>query len=444
MLTEREGGALRGFKPYMMDHDAARVLANRLGRFRRHWRWILIGTFLSGLAALVISLFLPKTYHATTYVLVSESKIGAATQNSPWQYNLLPTYVTFIDNDELIARAIEHFHLNLPPYALTLQRFRRMRYLDVQIPKSTRLLEIDVEFQDARLASDLANFFAQSAVDFNDQMNAGDTLATQKFLKQRLDQAEAHLAEMEKRRLHVRMQARIEDKEKGISMLLGQKEDVSTQFEKLRIALAESEGRAKPLERALAGEPRILQLKKSVISDPFLKSATEKLGPDAQGGLTASEEVVNATHTDLQRELADANASAAEGRAGLQTAATTLAEIDRQIRRELADFIQSRSEVEKAERDFSLAREAFESASRDYRNASVTVSAKTQDLKQVAPALPPERPTRPSIVLNTLLALLLGLALLSGIALGIESFREMQSQALRFVAEDEPVDVHRS
>jgi len=99
---------------------------------------------------------------------------------------------------------------------------------------------------------------------------------------------------------------------------------------------------------------------------------------------------------------------------------------------------------EMAKLRLTLAREAFEAASRDYRNASVTVSAKTLDLKQLAPALPPDRPVRPRPVFNTLLGLLLSFTLLTGTALTLESLREMQPETSGFIPEDEPVDVHQS
>lgn len=321
----------------MMEYDDDRKLARRIRRLRRHARWILAGTALGGLAALLISLLLPKTYRATTYLLVSTPKVEKEVQNSPgavlvfsnpdWNYGLLKTFVPLIDNDELVRRAIAEFHLDQPPYRLSAQRFRRRGYLEVEIPKATRLLEISVEFPDPALAARLANYLADAAVKVNNEMDAADTLKAQKFYKQRLDTAESDLAEAESRRLRVVERGRIEGKEKHVSILLGRKEQISGAMETLRL---------------------------------------------------------------------------------------------------------------------TLAREAFQAASRDYRNASVTVSAKSQDLKQVAPALVPERPTRPRPLLNTLLGLLLSFTLLTGMALTLESLREMQPETSGFIPEDEPVDVHQS
>lgn len=426
----------------MMEYDDDRKLLRRIGRLRQHARWILIGTALGALTALLISLVLPKIYRATTYVLVSDSKIGPATQAQVWPF-AMPTFVPFVDNDELVAKALKQFHLDLAPYNLTPGKFRRRNYLDVSIPKGTRLLEISVDFPDARLAADLSNFLAQTAVDYNNQMNATDTVATQDFLKQRLDQSSTRMAEAAATRLRAREKARIEDREKELTIRLGQKEQISNQLEQLRLTLAQNQGRATSLQATLREEPRIYQLKKSITSDRFLERASEKMNLDSQGVLSSTEETLNTTHDELRRQFAEAAAASASEQGGIKAASARLGEIDAEISRLLAEITRLRSEIDLADRDYLLAREAFEAASRDYRNASVTVSAKSQDLKQVAPALVPERPTRPRPFLNTLLGLLLSFILLSATALTVESLRELRQESLTFIPEDEPVNVHR-
>ena len=427
----------------MMEYDDDRKLARRIGRLRRHARWILIGTALGALAALLISLVLPKTYRATTYVLVSDSKMATTSQGQMWQF-AMPTFVPFVDNDELVAKALKQFRLDQAPYNLTPELFRRRNYLDVNIPKMTRLLEVTVEFPDARLAAGLANFLAQTAVEYNNQMNASDTEATQSFLKQRLDQSSTRMAEAAATRLQVREKARIEDREKQLTILLSQKELLSNQLDQLRMALAENRDRAKSLEAALANEPRTYQLKKSITADRSLERASEKLNLDSHGLLSTTEETLNTTHDELRRQFAETSASVASAQGGIKAATARLAEIDAEISQSLAVTTRLRNEIDQADGGYTLAREAFETASRDYRNASVTVSAKSQDLKQVAPALVPERPTRPRPLLNTILGLLLTFILLTGTALTVESLRELRQESPSFIPEDEPVNMHRT
>lgn len=424
-----------------MEQDVDQTTSRRLQALRHHRNWILLGTTLCMIAAFVISWISPKIYRATTYILISESKIDV-TPNPAWEYSFLPTYVQFVESDAISLQAIQRFHLDQAPYRLTPHRFLK-RFVDVQIPRNTRLLQIDVEFPDAHLAADLANYIAQSAVGMNAQISAAETLSTQNFLKKQLDQASARLAEAESKSLEIEKRARIEDREKELKILLSQKEQVSNQVEQLHLALMQYAGRAKSIHQSLKTEPATLQLKNSILSDRFLEYAVRKLAPDNKSLLSTTEEAVNPVRQDLAHELADSRANAAADRAGLDLAKTTLAQIDARTSRLLAQLTQLRSELSNAEQNLKLAREGYESATRDYRNASVTVTAKSQDLKQIDPALIPERPVRPRIIFNTVAAGFLGLVVLSGIALGAERIREAQSERL-FMMEQETASVRRS
>ena len=189
---------------------------------------------------------------------------------------MIPTFVPFLDNDALISESIKRLHLDQPPYDLTVDLFRRRNYLDVRVPKSTRLLELNIEFPDPKLAAELANDMARAAVNFNDQLNATDATATQEFLQKRVDQAAGELARAAKEKLKVQEEGRIEDREKELTILLAEKDKLSTQLQQLRLTLAQDESKSRTLEKALASEPQTIQLKKSITSDRFLEAAAEK------------------------------------------------------------------------------------------------------------------------------------------------------------------------
>ncbi len=426
-----------------MDHDADEHLSRRMEALYHHRKWILGGIILASLTALVVSLFLPNIYRATTYVLVSESKIEASSQNAMWQYSLIRTYVPFVDSDALIGRAIRDLHLDQSPYGLTVDSFRRHRYLDVDVPKGTRLLEIDVEFPDARLAADLANYLAQNAAGFNNELTMRETQSTQAFLKQRLDQSAKHLAEIEAERLTIKKNATLEEREKQISILLDEKAQVDGQVEQYRIARAQKEAQVKALAEQLAKQPQILSLKKSVTSDPFVQHVVEKGGGNADGQLAVTEESLSTVHEHLQQQYAEALASARSNEAAAQTGESDLAAINAKIGRLLQESIVRKSEVERVDRQYQIAKEDFETADRSYQNASVAVTAQSQDLKQLAPATPPQRPVSPNVVLNVVLATFLSGALLSLAALTWESLRAMRWRRANSMEHEEELFVAR-
>lgn len=409
----------------MMSRDADYYFLKRIDALHRHRKWIATGTALSALLALVASLILPKIYRATTYILVSESKIEANSQYSMWQYSLIRTYLPFVDSDALIARAIRDLNLDRPPYNLTVDRFRRNRYLDVDIPKGTRLLEVDVEFPDARVAAELANYFAQNAASFNTEVTLKETQTTQAFLKQHLDQATRRLAEIENERLKIKKDAGIEDKDKEVSILLEEKARLSSQLDQFRMTRVQGEAAVKTLAEELSTQPRIVSLKKSVDSDNFARHATERLRGNTDG-LTIFEETVSDVHEKLQQQYDDALTLARSTEAGTVAGEANLSSINSKIKRLLEINATERSSIERIDQEYALAKENVEAATRSYQNASIAVTAQSQDLKQLAPAQPPERPVRPNIILNIVLATILSCALLSMGALTWEGFRSMR------------------
>ena len=426
----------------MIDDELTPQFMRRLKKLRRYWPRIFAGACGCALVVLILSLILPKTYRATTYIMVSESKIGAGSKDSAaLQLAMLPTFIPFVDNDALIEETIRKFHLDGAPHNLSVDRFRRRNYLDVRIPKSTRLVEINVEFPDARLAADLANALTSGAIEFNDRMNATDTSATQIFLKKHLDQAIEALTLAAARRVKVHEDARIEDREKELQILLAEKNELTTQLGSLRLSLAQDEGRSTSLQQALAVEPPTILLKKSVTSDRFLEAAAQKLDPE-RTPIAMTEESPNRTREEIRREFVDATVSLAAATAAMQTATARLKSVNEDITQLIARLVTLRSDVDRADQDYALASEAVKNASHEYQTASITVSSKSQDMKQIAPALVPERPVRPVLVLNTLVGFLMGVLVFACVALVIENRHELHRETV-FV-DVGPVTAHRS
>ena len=191
-------------------------------------------------------------------------------------------------------------------------------------------------------------------------------------------------------------------------------------------------------------EPQTFRLTKSVMSDKLLDRLTEKRQADQAQPLSITEESLNTTGEEMRRDLINATASTAAETAGIQAATNRLKNANAEIDQLTQRITRARNEVESANREFKMAQEAVESAARDYRNASVTVSAKSDELKQVAPALVPERPIRPRLLLNTLLGGFLGLVLLTVAAALLESVRDLRAKSMHILVDEEPEAVEQS
>jgi len=412
----------------MMDKQVTHRLSARWQMLHGHRAWILLASFLCASAALIVSLLMPSIYRATTFLLVSDSKIGESVRDTNLQQMaMLPTFVPFVDNDALIEQSLQTLKLNQPPYNLTVDMFRRKDYLDVRAPKSTRLLEVSVEFPDARLSADLANTIAQGAVRYNEKLNATDTVATQEFLRKQFDRALEAQGQAANARLRAFEEARIEDREKELAILLTEKERLSAQLQQLRLDLVQNQSRSRLLEQSLANEPEIIALKRSVTSNRFVELAATKTFPE-DTPLVVTEESINKVREDMKQTLVSASVSGAAQSAGIEAASTRLAQVNRETTELSGRIATFRARIEAAVQSYALAVETTKNASREYQAASVTVSSKSQDIKQISPALVPQRPVRPRILLNTLMGFLLGFLFSVGYALAVQTYREALAQ----------------
>ena len=156
---------------------------------RQHSRWMVGLTLACAVVTGIISLLQKPTYRASTYLLLTESKVETTqgTIANYVYYEILRSYEAFITNDAVILKTIEKLGLHRPPYLLTVDEFQKRKIARVEWSKNTRLLEVSAEFTDPRLAAEIVNSFADNAVQLNEELIAQDIRRARALLKVQLD-----------------------------------------------------------------------------------------------------------------------------------------------------------------------------------------------------------------------------------------------------------------
>jgi polysaccharide biosynthesis transport protein len=375
---------------------------------------ILFCTLACALSAATFSLLQPRIYNATTFLLVSESRITDGDSRNPNYvfYELLRSYETFINNDYLIQKTLERFGLQKLPYSLSVDKFKRRHILQVELSKNTRLLEVNVEFPNAQLAADIANFFAENAVTFNEEMNARDTQRMRFFLKPQLDQASQQLDTSRKNLLEFSKNSRLEELRESVWNLLEEKSQNETELAKLNVSLARLSAKRDGLLAELKGQDPKIELKRSLVEDPLYR---EDLNSSGNGkaklplDTLVKEESVNPIYQQVQSQIVETDSDILGTKAGIQTLQKTLDTNKPRLDLLLQDKALKESTLEQLSQECKLAGENYAVLNKKYQDASLTVSARSTELKVIAPAITPERPIKPRIPLNILLASVLGL-----------------------------------
>ena len=400
---------------------------------RRRGRLIVFGTLACRLAAGVFSLLQSKIFEATTYLLVSESKLADLTsRNAAYvYYDLLRSYEMFINNDYLIQKTVEHFQLQQPPYELTPDRFKRRRILQVELPKNTRLLQVSVEFPEPQLAADIANYFASNAVAFNEEMNTRDAQRTRESLKQQLDQA---LQAMEKSRqtlLEFSKTSGLEELRESVWNLLEEKSQAESQLAQLNTDLSRVSARRRGLGEELQKQAPKIELKRSIAENPIVKESLSAGNPEKSAvppTALVKEESVNPVYQQVQSLLVETDVELL----GLKAAAQAVERAAEDRRRKLAVLLREKALKESTQdrltQEQKLASDSYETLSKQYQGAWMNVSARSTDLKVIAPAVVPERPVSPRLSLNVVIASALGLVLFSLLALWLHQLEFSKAQ----------------
>jgi uncharacterized protein involved in exopolysaccharide biosynthesis len=371
----------------------------------KHWvvlkanrKWILTCTLVAGLSAGLISFLQPRIFGAKTLILVSESRIGNADAkvSSLMFYELLRTYKTLLFNDSVIEKTIEKFKLKEPPYDLSVERFRRDGLLQVSLQKNTPLLEVNVEFPDARLAADMANFLATQAISLSEEISAADheraVLVAQTEMKRALQDLETS----NKRLAEFNKMSRIETTREWVRNLIERIAEEETNLTALKIKLAVCQSERQALSDRLKIQP--------------FKSEPNDANNSDQSSQSASPQKEEASR--LPQHLQDPMLETSSQVVSLTAEIGAIQAVLRENTRKLDQLIQDKAVNEGVLGQLSLENELctenYVALSKKFREASMSVAHRTVDLRQISPALPSVRPIKPRIPLNLLLGAAFG------------------------------------
>ncbi|MEW5975331.1 MAG: hypothetical protein AB1898_05935 [Acidobacteriota bacterium] len=360
---------------------------------------VLVISGLCGLSALIFSLSQPKIYQAKTYLLVSESKIADADARAPnyVYYELLRSYETLIQNDYLVQEMIHAFGLQNPPHSLTVDRFRRDGYLTVSLSKNTRLLEIAVEFPDPGLAMQMANHFVESVVKFNEAMTRGDSQRARSAIQAELEQATLQERNASHDLTEFVRESRLQERREEFWTVSEEKARVENELSVLIVSLSKQMARKSTLESVaerLAG-PRLSG-----------GQGQSPAGPRQEDGVAS-----RPLRAAIERDVIELESEIRAAQAGVRTLKERHESLEGRLRVLQREIGPKEATLRRLDELYQQASENRAAQEKRYREAAINALARSTVLKPVAPAIQPERPVRPRVLLNTLLASLSGLLL---------------------------------
>lgn len=333
--------------------------------------------------ALLVSLALPKQYDATVTLLIQP---GGSDPRYPPPLNqvyleYLRSYEYVVQGDELLTRVLKEFQLDRDPYNYNLTSFRRS-VLDVQLLKFSKLLSVRVRFEDPQKAHQIALFLAHEATRATEAWRDADAEKAIRQAERDLEGPRARLAEAEKQLENFRRGAREDELARTVQMELENKSEYERQLGSTQVLIPELEARVAALTARIRETPEKIELDK-----PVLNPAAQRL-----------------------RGLFDEASTSLAGERAKQTALRrSLAEIEAPLARHQTELVKVQARATELERVYHAAREALTLATNRANDARLGAVSRTEQLQIADPGIVPQSPSSPHMLLNALLALVLGL-----------------------------------
>jgi polysaccharide biosynthesis transport protein len=320
---------------------------------RRRWQVFAAAMLAAVLISLPVSLLLPKRYTATASIIIeppggTDPRIGAAV--SAVYLESLKTYERFATSDTLFARAVQQFHLQAANGSPSIESLKRS-VLKVSKLRDTKILEISVTLQDAKLAQRVAQFLADETVG----MSRGESLASDNTFAEGAEKqiAEAH-----------------------------------TRLERVQKAVADQ----------AANDP-VEGLQSEIDAAAQLRGQLGQQLIDAQANI-AEYQQQSGQFTREQLAAAQARAALLEKRSQ---------ELDLEIQRKTAQLAKRQAQKDALLSELKTAQVAYDSDTTRLRDIRATAGTHSEQLHVMDPGIVPERPSSPSIPLNVGAALLVAL-----------------------------------
>ena len=241
---------------------------------------------------------------------------------------------------------------------------------------------------------------------FNEELNSRDAEKARLFVKEQLDRAGQSMEVARNRLLEFSQSSTIEGLRESVRSLLAEKSENETELASLH-----------------------LELTRTAAKRESLATSSERSGdPDS---------AVQYRIVEMQSEIAAIKASMEALRKVLETNKQTLARLEKE--KALKESTQQQLLDE-----YDLARESYATLSKKYQDASINVGARSTDLKMITPAVVPERPFKPRIFLNIILAAGFGLLLAVGLSFVLHSLDTPRVvREVEFPVEEKIVEVRR-
>ena len=395
------------------------------------------------LPAIAVSLLLPKQYTAVASVVVDAkpdplSAMAFQTLTSP---AVMATQVDILLSDRVARRVVRSLKLVENPQIRqqwqdgtkgvgdieTWLVERLQKELDVKPSRESSVINVSYRAPDPRFAAGLANAFVQAYIETAVELRVDPAKQYSSFFDSRAKEAREALEKSQAKLSAFQRENGVVMTDERMDVETQRLNELNSQLVALQSLAAEANSRQAQATagsgdklQEVSGNPVVATLRADLSrQEARLKEISARLG-DANPQVVELKaniaELRQRIDSEVSRLTAGVGVSSSISR---QREAQTRAELEAQ-RAKVLRMKQVRDEGLVIQRDVEIAQRNYDTIVQRFTQTSIESQATSGGASLLTPAVPPLEHSSPKVLLNTLLAVFVGLLLGTGVALGAE------------------------
>jgi chain length determinant protein EpsF len=418
-------------------------------------RRIVIGTLAATMATtFAVTLVLPKSYEATTTLVMNVKGVDAVTGMSV-PTMMLPSYMTtqvdIIQSKSVATHVVEALKIHQSP--VIQQAFHEetggrgdirdwlsdalLKGLSVIPSRESNVLNLSYKATDPEFAAAVANAFATEYRKTSAQLRSQPLRDASAYINEQAKTLRATLEQARNRMSKFQQENGLVSVDNRLDIENSRLNELSTQLVAVQGQLAEAQSRRRSVVRGNAAEAP------DVINNPLIQNLQAQLvQAEARFSETASKLDVNnplyqsaRAEVDKIRSSLDAqvkmtsNSISSSAKILLNREVEIRASLDAQ-KAKVLELNRTRDQLAVLERDVDNAQRAYDALMSRLNQTSLEGQSNQTEVAVLSPAIPPAKPSSPKMLVNMVLSLIMGLMLGGGVAVVIEMLdRRVRSQA---------------
>lgn len=393
--------------------------------------------------AIVVSLLLPKKYTATASVVVDvkPDPLAAMAFQSMMTPAVMATQVDILQSDRVARRVVRTLRLSENPQVReqwqsstdgqgdieTWLVGQLQRELEVKPSRESSVINISYRAPDQRFAAALANAFVQAYIDTAVDLRVDPAKRYSSFFDERskdareaLEKAQARLSAFQQENGVVMTDERMDIENQRLNELSSQLVLLQSLSAEASSRQAQASGGSADKMQEVTNNPVVAQLRTDLSrQEAKLQEFNARLGDKHPQVVELKANIVELRQRlegEIRRLSAGVGVSSSISR---QREAQTRAELDAQ-RAKVLRMKQVRDEGAVIQRDVENAQRNYDNIMQRLSVTSIESQATSSNVSLLNSAVPPVEASSPRLLLNTVLALFVGVLLATGVTLGAE------------------------